>query len=155
MKVIHLILAIRFLIDPRLADRRENLTCHPVLELAGLRFVGAHDEPIQARLGEYLDGLSPCCVATSFGLYPIQPNFIWVDVAKSRRDIGLALLIYVQSEGLANIGSDEPRFTFDGYDADGVGVEVEGGRERLHSPTHKSSLCFRGFVSDAQDCLSG
>lgn len=42
-------------IDALLADRRQDHLRYPVLEGTGVRLVGAHDEPIQAALGDKTD----------------------------------------------------------------------------------------------------
>lgn len=110
---------LRLSITTRLADRREDFACHPVLELAGLGFVRAHDQLVETALGD--DPHVPArrhtkSGSTSLGLLVVR-----------KRVQDAAML--GQFEDCVDVPCDEPRFTVDGDHADGVGVEVEGGWE--------------------------
>lgn len=98
-----------------LADGRENVAGHAVLELLGLRLVAAEDQLVEAALRYDVHG------QPTLTLNRMKGHLI-----STQRPHSVAHIR--QAEDAANIRGDEPRLTLDGDDADGGGVEGAGGQ---------------------------
>lgn len=96
----------------------ENLAGHPILEAAGLGFVRAHDEFVEAGLGDELG-----CIH-SFSSQRLA-GYAHLASMKPGEVVRRTVLSDVEGQRLASIGGDEPRLAFDLNDSDLGGLEVE------------------------------
>lgn len=104
-------------VGPILPNGREDDLRHPILEGAGLGLVGAHDELVEAGLGEEDHG-APRRKAKRGST--TQAHLVVIEVD----EVGPGAS---EREDASHVGRHEPRGTVDGDDADGSGVEGEGG----------------------------
>ncbi len=93
------------------ADRRKNVLRNPLLERAGLGFVGTHNQLVEAAFGNQVHiAVSPS------SLHPMKAPLGFVQIRQRASGVD-------QPQRPADIRRDEPRGAVNGHDAD---REVEG-----------------------------
>lgn len=60
------------------------------MERLGVRLIRAHDQVVEAALRDDPHALQECAVFRRFGLNPIDPNLIGLQVLKGYRHVGSA-----------------------------------------------------------------